>query len=115
MKDITNLIPRLRDEIYTCPSAIEVERPIDVHGPVLRVVDQDRILHIRPLGDEVGERLLLDHVARPKVDGIGAELDRPFNDAATGFLVAEDVTEWVLSDYSYVVGVKVVMELPGCD
>ena len=27
----------------------------------------------------------------------------------------EDVTEWVLSDYRYVVGVKVVMELPGCD
>ena len=67
------------------------------------------------IGDEVSERLQLDHVARPKVDSIGAELDRPFNDAATDFLIAVDVTEWVLSNYHYVVGVKIVMELPRCD
>jgi len=54
-------------------------------------------------------------VVSPKVDGIGAELDCPFNDAATGFLVAEDVTEWVLSDYRYVIGIKVVMELSRCN
>ena len=30
-------------------------------------------------------------MVKPEVDGIGAELDRPFNDAATSFLVAEDV------------------------
>ena len=72
-------------------------------------------LHIRPQGDEVGERLRLDRVARPEVDGIGAELDYPFNDAAAGFLVVEDVTEMVLGDYCYVVGIKVVAELPRCD
>ena len=82
---------------------------------MLRVVDRDRTLHIHPLHNEVGEHLRLDRVARPKVDGIGAKLDHPFNDAAAGFLVVKDVTEWVLSDYRYVVGVKVVMELPGCD
>ena len=82
---------------------------------MLGVVDRDRSLHIRPLGDEIGERMRLDCVARPKVDGIGAELDRPFNDAAAGFLVAKDVAEWVLSDYRYVVGVKVVTKLPRCD
>ena len=54
-------------------------------------------------------------MARPEVNGIGAELDHPFNNAAAGFLVAEDVVEWVLSDYHYVVGIKVVMELLGCD
>ena len=54
-------------------------------------------------------------MVRPKVDGIGAELNHPFNDVAVGFLVAEDVTEWVLSDYRYVVGIKVVTELLGCD
>ena len=82
---------------------------------MLGVVDQDRSLHIYPLGDEIGERLRLDHVARPEVDGIGVELNRPFNDVAAGFLVAEDVIERVLSDYCYVVGIKVVMELLGCD
>jgi len=82
---------------------------------VLGVVDRDRSLHIRLLGDEVSKRLRLDRVVRPKVDGIGAKLNRPFNDAVAGFLVAEDVVEWVLSDYRYVVGVKVVTELLGCD
>ena len=82
---------------------------------MLGVVDRERSLHIRPLGDEVDERLRLDHVARPEVDGIGVELNRPFNDVAAGFLVVEDVAEWVLSDYHYVVGVEVVMELLGCD
>ena len=53
--------------------------------------------------------------ARPEFDGVGAKLDRPFNDATTGFLVAEDVAEWVLSDYRYVVGIKVVMKLSRCD
>ena len=101
--------------LFRSPSTIEVERPVKVHGLVLRVVDRERSLHIRPLGDEVGERLRLDRVARPKVDGIGAELDHPFYDAAAGFLVAEDVAEWVLSDYYYVVGVEVMMELLGCD
>ena len=54
-------------------------------------------------------------MVRPKLDGIGAELDHPFNDAATGLLVEEDVAEWVLSNYRYVVGVEVMMELLGCD
>ena len=54
-------------------------------------------------------------MARPKVDGIGAELDHPFNDVAASFLVAKDVAKWVLGDYRYVVGIKVVTELLGCD
>ena len=54
-------------------------------------------------------------MASLEVNGIGAKLDRPFNDVATSFLVAEDVAEWVLSDYRYVVGIKVVAELLGCD
>ena len=54
-------------------------------------------------------------MVRFEVDGIGAELDRPFNDAAVGFLVLEDIVEWILSDYRCVVGVEVVMKLLGCD
>ena len=51
------LVPRWRDEIYACPSAIKVERPVKVHGSVLGVVNRDMSLHIRPLNDEIGERL----------------------------------------------------------
>ena len=54
-------------------------------------------------------------MARPEVDGKGVELDHPFNDVAAGFLVVEEVIEWVLSYYRNVVGVKVVMELLGHD
>jgi len=54
-------------------------------------------------------------VVRPKVNGIGVELDHPFNDAAAGFLVSKDIAEWVLSDYRYMVGVEVVTKLLGCD
>ena len=54
-------------------------------------------------------------MARPEVDGIGTKLDRPFNNVAAGFLIVEDVSERVLSDYCYLVGIKVVVELPGCD
>ena len=54
-------------------------------------------------------------MARPEFDGVGVELDRPINDVATGFLIAEDVAEWVLYDYSNVIGVEVVAELLGHD
>ena len=54
-------------------------------------------------------------MAEPKIDGIGAELDRPFDDAAAGFLIAENVAERVIRDYRYVVGIEVVAELLGCD
>ena len=82
---------------------------------MLGVVDWDRSLHIRPLGDEIGECLRLDVVVGPKIDGIGAELDCPFDDAAAGFLIAKNVTERVLYDYRNVVGIEVVVELLGCD
>ena len=54
-------------------------------------------------------------MAEPKIDGIGAKLDRPFDDAAAGFLIAKNVTERVLYDYRNVVGIEVVAELLGCD
>ena len=39
----------------------------------------------------------------------------PFNDAVTGFLIQEDITEWILGNHYYGVGLEVVAELPGCD
>ena len=39
----------------------------------------------------------------------------PFNDAVTGFLIQEDITEWILGNHYYGVGLKVVVELVGCD
>jgi hypothetical protein len=41
---------------------------------MLGVIDRDRRLHIRPLGDEIGKRLRLYHLAGPEVDGVGANL-----------------------------------------
>ena len=82
---------------------------------MLGSVDQDRSLHIYPLGDEISECLRLDHVVGPKIDGIGAKLNRPFDDVAASFLIAKNVAKRGLRDYRYVVGIEVVVELPGCD
>ena len=60
---------------------------------MLKVVDRDRSLHICPLGDEIYECLRLDRVAGPKIDGICAELDRPFDDTAARFLIVENVAD----------------------
>jgi hypothetical protein len=54
-------------------------------------------------------------VARPELDCIGAELDLSFNDAAAGFLVAENIVEWVFRNHCVVVGIEVVTKLSGCD
>ena len=51
----------------------------------------------------------------PKIDGIGAELDHPFDDVATVFLIMENVAEQILRDYRYAVGIEVVAKLLGCD
>ena len=75
----------------------------------------DGLLDLGPLSDEVNQRLRLNGRSAPEFDGISAELDCPFDDAAAGFLIVENVTERVLRDYHYVVGIEVVVELPGCD
>ena len=54
-------------------------------------------------------------MAWSEIDVIGAKLDHPFNDTAIGFLIAENVTERVLRDFRYVVGIEVVAKLLGCD
>ena len=54
-------------------------------------------------------------MVRPKVNGVGVELDHPFIDVATRFLVVEDVTEWVLGDHYNGISLEVVVELPGRD
>ena len=52
-KDIEKLIPRWRNKIYAHPSAVDVEGTVKLHRLVLRVIGQDRSLHIHPLSDEI--------------------------------------------------------------
>ena len=54
-------------------------------------------------------------MAGPKIDGIATGLDLPFDVVAAGFLIVKNVTEWLLRDYHYVVGIEVVAKLSGCD
>ena len=49
----------------------------------------------------------------PEINGVRAELYRPFNDAAIGFLIMEDVTQRILSNHCYLICLKVLVELPG--
>ena len=56
-KDIAKLIPGRRNKVYTYPGIVEVKGTVEVHGLVLRVINQDRSLHIGPLSDEIGKYL----------------------------------------------------------
>ena len=70
-------------------------------------------MHVGPFGDEVGEHLRLYRLAAPKINGVCAELYHPFNDAAIGFLIMEDVAQRILSNHCYLIRLKVMAELPG--
>ena len=70
-------------------------------------------MHVGPFGDEVGEHLRLYRLAAPKINGVHAELYRPFNDVAIGFLITEDVTQRILSNHCYLICLKVMAELLG--
>jgi len=70
-------------------------------------------LHVYPFGDEIGEHLRFYRLAAPEINGVCAELYRPFNDAAIGFLITEDVAQQILSNNCYMICLKVMAELPG--
>jgi hypothetical protein len=56
-KDVAKLVPGWGNKIYACPGTVDVEGSVNVHSPVLGMIDQDRGLHIGPLSDEISERL----------------------------------------------------------
>jgi len=43
------------------------------------------------------------------------ELNRPFDDVATGFFIAEDISEVEFGDHDDLVILEVMVELVGCD
>ena len=72
-------------------------------------------MHVGPFDNEIDEHLRLYHLAAPEINGVRAKLYRPFNDAAIGFLITEDVSQWILSNHCYLICLKVMVELPGCN
>ena len=50
-----------------------------------------------------------------KLDGVGAKLDRPLDDTATGFFIAKDIAEGKFGDHDDLVILKILVELAGCD
>ena len=87
LEDISEVIPKWRNKKDTCPSTIKVEGAIEVHDPMVRSIGVDRGLHVSPFHDEVGEHLRLYHLAAPEINGVRAELYRPFTDVAISFLI----------------------------
>ena len=70
-------------------------------------------MHVGPFGDEVSEHLRLYRLVAPEINGVCVELYRPFNDAAIGFLIAEDVAQRIISNHCYLICLKVMAELSG--
>ena len=89
--DISEVISWRRNKKDTCPNTIKVEGAIEVHDLVLRSIGWDRSLHVGPFSDEIGEHLRLYRLVATKINGVRAELYRPFNDTAISFLITEDV------------------------
>jgi len=56
----------------------------------------------------------LDSRLAPELNGVGAELDHPFYDAAVGFLIVKDITEGEFSGHGDLVVLEVMAELVGC-
>ena len=57
----------------------------------------------------------LDSRLAPELNGVGAELNRPFDDAPTNFFIAKNVTEREFDDYGDLVILEVMVELAGCN
>lgn len=56
--DLDNIAPHVsgwQDEVHACPGAVNIERAIKVHLPVLRVGLGDERAHVRPLDNEVDQ------------------------------------------------------------
>jgi hypothetical protein len=62
LQDVFQVIALGGDEedACACSCAFEVQRTVEVHLPVLRLLNRRGLLGLRPLGDEIGEDLGLD-------------------------------------------------------
>ena len=49
----------------------------------------------------------------PEINGVRAELYRPFNDAAIGFFITEDVAQRILNNHCNLICLKVMVDLLG--
>ena len=52
-------------------------------------------------------------MSTPKLNEVHAELYRPFDNAAIGFLIVKNIVERILGDHSHVIRLKIVAELSG--
>ena len=90
-ENISELILGRRDEQNAHNSTVDVESAIKVHHLVLEASSGDGLLDLRPLSDEISERLRLDGRPASEFNGVSVELDSPLEDAAIGLFVMEDV------------------------
>jgi hypothetical protein len=95
--------------------AFNVESSIEIHLPMLEAIGQDRLLDLSPSDDKIYQNLRLNGRPAPELNGIGAELNRPFGDAPAGFFVMENVTEREFGDDDDLVIFEIMAELVGCN
>ena len=83
------------DEEDSSASSITVEGAVEVHDPVLGSGVGWRTLDLGPLSIKVDQHLRLDGGLRLKFNHECAEFYLPFDNAAVGVLVVQDVSEWI--------------------
>jgi hypothetical protein len=73
-----------RDEEDACACNFEVQRTVEVHLLVFRLLRRRRLLGLRPLRVEISEDLGLDGLPWAELEVKFAQLDRPLDDAPHG-------------------------------
>jgi hypothetical protein len=77
-----------RDEENACAHTFEVQRTVEVHLLVLRLLRRRWLLGLRPLRDEISKDLGLDGLPWAELKVEFAQLDRPLDNAPHGIVTA---------------------------
>jgi len=90
-ENVSELVLGRRVEQNALTSTVDVKSAVKVHHLVLRASSGNGLLDLRPLSDEISERLRLDGRPASEFDGVSAELNSPLDDAAIGLFIVENV------------------------
>jgi hypothetical protein len=109
---VAEFVPLRRHEDDTrAASGLEVGS-VEVHDPVLWVLDYGWLLRFDPFCDEVGKSLGFGHSSRDVVDVEPTEVEGPFCHATGRIPIIDDFTKGCHGHHLHEVSVKEVDQLP---
>ena len=98
-------------EVETSSCAVDAKGAVEAEHPVLRRFFWYWGLDVGLLGEEICKGLRLDSLAALEGDVVGSNLHGPLDDATSGILVAENITNGVLGYNSDLEPLEVMAKL----